>query len=70
LAAQAAGSIVIAVALAEDRIDAAAAWSLSLLDELYQAELWGEDREAVARRESIRRDIEAAEAFLILLRQE
>ena len=69
LATQAAGSIAIALALAEDRIDAAAAWSLSLLDELYQAELWGEDREAVARRESIRRDIEAAEAFLNLLRQ-
>lgn len=69
LATQAAGSIVIALALAEDRIDAAAAWSLSLLDELYQAELWGEDREAVIRRDSIRRDLEAAEAFLNLLRQ-
>jgi chaperone required for assembly of F1-ATPase len=69
LATQAAGSIVLGLALIEDRIDAAAAWSLSLLDELYQAELWGEDREAVARRESIRRDFEAAEAFLNLLRQ-
>jgi chaperone required for assembly of F1-ATPase len=69
LATQAAGSIVLGLALIEERIDAAAAWSLSLLDELYQAELWGEDREAVARRESIRRDILAAEGFLSLLRQ-
>jgi chaperone required for assembly of F1-ATPase len=69
LATQAAGSIVLGLALIEDRLDTAAAWSLSLLDELYQAELWGEDREAIARRESIRRDIEAAETFLGLLRQ-
>ena len=39
------------------------------MDELYQAELWGEDREAVARRDSIRRDILAAERFLQLLRE-
>lgn len=69
LATQAAGSIVLGLALVEERIDAAAAWSLSLMDELYQAELWGEDREAVARRESIRRDLLAAERFLGLLRQ-
>jgi chaperone required for assembly of F1-ATPase len=69
LATQAAGSIVLGLALIEGRIDAAAAWSLSLMDELYQAELWGEDREAIARRESIRRDLLAVETFLELLRQ-
>ena len=69
LATQAAGSIVLGLALAEERIDAAAAWSLSLMDELYQAELWGEDPEAASRRDSIRRDIVAAEQFLRLLRQ-
>jgi chaperone required for assembly of F1-ATPase len=69
LVTQAAGSIVLGLALIEERIDAEAAWSLSLLDELYQAELWGDDREAVARREAIRRDILAAERFMELLRQ-
>jgi chaperone required for assembly of F1-ATPase len=69
LATQAAGSIVLGLALVEERVDAPAAWSLSLLDELYQAELWGEDSEAASRRESIRRDILAAERFLKLLRQ-
>ncbi len=70
LATHAAGSIVLGLALAEGRIDAAAAWSLSLLDELYQAERWGEDAEALARREAIRRDLLAAEEFLRLLRPE
>jgi chaperone required for assembly of F1-ATPase len=68
LATQASGSIVLGLALAEERIDAAAAWSLSLMDELYQAELWGEDPEAAIRRESIRRDIMAAEQFIRLMR--
>jgi chaperone required for assembly of F1-ATPase len=68
LAAHATGSIVLALALAEERIDAEAAWSLSLMDELYQAELWGVDPLAVARRESIRNDIVAAQEFLRLLR--
>jgi chaperone required for assembly of F1-ATPase len=69
LATQASGSIVLALALAEGRADASAVWALSLLDELYQAELWGEDPEAAARREAIRRDIGAAETFLKLLRR-
>jgi hypothetical protein len=38
------------------------------MDELYQAELWGVDPLAVARRESIRNDIVAAQEFLRLLR--
>jgi chaperone required for assembly of F1-ATPase len=69
LATQAAGSVVLGLALVDERIDAGAAWSLSLLDELYQAERWGEDREAAARRESIRGDLAAAERFLGLLRR-
>ena len=68
LATHAAGSIVLALALAERRIDAATVWSLSLMDELYQAEFWGVDPLAVARREGIRKDIIAAEEFLRLLR--
>ena len=69
LATQASGSIALALALSEEWIDAGAAWSLSLLDELYQAELWGEDAEAAARRRSIRDDLTAADRFLSLLRQ-
>ena len=68
LATHATGSIVLGLALAEERIDASAAWLLSLMDELYQAELWGDDPLAVARREAIRRDILATQEFLRLLR--
>lgn len=68
LATHAAGSIVLGLALADQRIDAPAAWSLSLMDELYQAERWGDDPQAVARREAIRQDLLAAEEFLRLLR--
>lgn len=68
LAAHTAGSIVLALAMAEERIDAETAWSLSLMDELYQAELWGVDPLAIARREGIRQDVIAAYEFLRLLR--
>jgi chaperone required for assembly of F1-ATPase len=68
LATHASGSIVLALALVEQRIDAETAWSLSLMDELYQAELWGVDPLAVAKREGIRQDILAALEFLRLLR--
>ncbi len=70
LATHAAGSIVLALALAEGQTDAAAVWSLSLMDELFQAEQWGDDPQAQARRQSIRQDIFSAERFLRLLRQE
>ncbi len=68
LATHAAGSIVLGLALADQRIDGPAAWSLSLMDELYQAELWGDDPEATNRREAIRKDFLAAAEFLRLLR--
>ena len=44
------GSLVIALALAEDRIDAETAWRLSQIDESHQIERWGEDSEAAGRR--------------------
>ncbi|MER2509957.1 MAG: ATP12 family protein [Amaricoccus sp.] len=40
------GSLVLGLAVARGAIDAAAAWGLSRLDELWQAELWGADDEA------------------------
>lgn len=65
----AAGSLVIALALAEGRIDAAAAADAALLDELYQAQKWGSDPEAEARRAAIRRDLADGLAFLRLARR-
>ena len=62
-----AGSLVIALAVAERRLDAEAAYRAAQLDELYQAERWGDDPLAVQRREGVRKDIEAAARFLGLL---
>ncbi len=69
-AAQAAGSLIIGLALSHRRLDAEEAHRLSQLDELYQAERWGEDAEAAARREHLRREMLAAGRFLELLRQD
>jgi len=67
-AAGAAGSLVIGLALAAGRIDAAAAFEAAQLDESYQIERWGADPEAVRRRAAIKVDLEAAARFLALLR--
>ena len=66
-ATTAAGSLIIALALAHGRIDAEAACAAALLDELYQAERWGEDPEAARRRTAIRAELDAASRFLALL---
>lgn len=63
------GSLVIALALAAGRIDAEEAWEMSLLDESYQIECWGEDDEAARRRESLREDIATAARFMELCRR-
>ncbi|WP_422366216.1 ATP12 family chaperone protein [Pelagibius sp.] len=68
-AAQAAGSLIIGLALSHGRLDAEEAHRLSQLDELYQAERWGEDAEAAARREHLRQEMLAAARFLELVRQ-
>lgn len=62
------GSVVIGLALTERLLDAEAAWRASQLEESYQIEKWGEDAEAAQRRADIRRDLEAACRFMILLR--
>ncbi len=67
-ATAAAGSLVIGLALADGRIDAERAYEASCLEELFQAERWGEDAEAADRRAALRADIEAASRFLALLR--
>ncbi len=67
-ATSAAGSLVIALALAEDRLSADEAADAALLDELYQVEKWGSDPEAERRRATIRADLAAAKRFHILSR--
>jgi chaperone required for assembly of F1-ATPase len=61
------GSLVIALALAEGRLDAEAAFAASQLDETFQIEAWGEDAEATKRRAFLAEDIAAAARFLDLL---
>jgi chaperone required for assembly of F1-ATPase len=67
-ATAACGSLVIALALIEGRLDAAAAFTASQLDETFQIEAWGEDPEQAARRRALAAEIEAAATFLALLR--
>lgn len=62
-----AGSLVIALALAEGEIDARAAFDIAHLDELWQVERWGEDELATQLREAHARDFKAAARFLALL---
>lgn len=68
-ATTACGSLIIALALMEGRVDAAEAWEVSQLDETFQIETWGEDAEAAARRAALRQDIEATARFMALLRE-
>lgn len=61
------GSLVLALAVSEGRLTAAEAFEAAEVDALHQAEKWGEDAEAVARRAGIRADIAACARFLGLL---
>ncbi len=61
------GSLVIALALLEGRLDAEEAFAASQLDETFQIEAWGEDAEAARRRRALAADIAAAARFLELL---
>ncbi len=62
------GSLVLGLAVATLRIDAGEAHRVASIDETFQAELWGEDEEAAARRLAIAEDVAAAGRFLILSR--
>ncbi len=68
VAVPALGSLVLGLALADGRLDAAAAHALSALDELYQAELWGEDDEGARRRAAVGEDIALAARLMALVR--
>jgi len=62
------GSLILALAVWDGRIDADAAAAATLIDETVQNERWGEDEEARDRRERLIRDIRAAGKFLTLLK--
>lgn len=62
----ASGSLVVALAMLHGRLDAEAAVEAALLDERWQADRWGVDQEAEARRAEIAEDIRSAALFLSL----
>jgi chaperone required for assembly of F1-ATPase len=64
----AAGSVVVGLAAMEGRLDVAGIWAAAQLEEDFQIERWGEPPESAARRQALRRDIEASCRFLALLR--
>ena len=61
------GSVILALALAEGRIDVMQAFEFSQLDEIYQNERWGADEEAKVRQQNLKNDIASAALFLSLL---
>ena len=54
------GSVVLALAVANGRLDAETAWSAAFVDEDWQIAHWGADAEAMKRRRAAWRDMEAA----------
>jgi chaperone required for assembly of F1-ATPase len=62
-AAASAGSLVIALALVEGRIDADQAFAAAELDAGFEIDRWGEDALATARRASVAFDLTAARRF-------
>ena len=68
IAVPALGSLVLGLALAEARLDAAEAFALGALEELFQMEQWGEDEEAAKRHQMVAADIALAERFMRLAR--
>jgi chaperone required for assembly of F1-ATPase len=54
------GSLVIGLAVIEGAVSPEQAWNASEIDELWQAQQWGDDADAAARR--IRRGAEFAQA--------
>lgn len=59
-------SVVLALSLADGRLDAAQAHAAAHVDEDFQAERWGWDAEAAGRLKQLRAELEAAERFLEL----
>ena len=62
------GSLVLGLAVAYGRLDASSAHEVALVDETFQAELWGDDDLALARRANIETDLLDAARFMALAR--
>ena len=69
LATAACGSLIVALALLEGRLDAEEAFAASQLDETFEIELWGEDAEQMQRRAALMDDIALAARLVRLLRR-
>ncbi|MGD9783982.1 MAG: ATP12 family chaperone protein [Hyphomicrobiaceae bacterium] len=64
------GSALIALATADGAIDAATAWKTAHVDEDWQISQWGEDAEAMERREGRWQDMQAASRLVFLAKQQ
>ena len=64
------GSVLLALMHAGGRLSGEAAWEAAHVDERYQESRWGQDSEAVARREARRAEFEAASRLYRLARVE
>jgi chaperone required for assembly of F1-ATPase len=62
------GSLVLALAIADQRLTAEEAFALSQIDERFQAEKWGRDSEAEARARRLALELETAVRFMSLSR--
>lgn len=62
------GSLVLGLAVVEERLDAGEALRLATLDEVFQEEFWGTDAEAAARRARVATEVEQAARLLALVR--
>ena len=67
LAASVAHSLVIALALVHGRLDGPAAAVAATLDDVFQADHWGEEAEATVRRQAVADDLELAHRYFGLL---
>lgn len=61
------GSLIIALAVAEGAIALDTAWAAATVDEAWQIDQWGEDKDEAQRLEARRREFAAAHRFLGLL---
>jgi chaperone required for assembly of F1-ATPase len=68
LATAACGSVVLGLALIEQRLSPVETFAAAQLDESFQIERWGEDPEQTERRAALQEDIALAARFAALLR--
>ena len=65
-----AGSVVLALALAEGELVSIQVFALARIDEDYQASKWGRDHESEVRATSLARELDKAAEFIAAARQE